>query len=45
MDLINLGLECLSMKDVGQKVRRICPLWTYHPKSLGFTSPLMLLSQ
>lgn len=45
MDLINLGLECLSMKDVGQKVRRICPFWTYHPKSLGFTSPLMLLSQ
>lgn len=45
MDLINLGPECHSLKAVGQKVRRICPLWTYHPKSLGCTSPLMLLSQ
>lgn len=23
----------------------ICPLWTYHPKSLGCTHPLTLLSQ
>lgn len=23
----------------------ICPLWTYHPKSLGHTNPLTLLSQ
>lgn len=30
----------------GPKSRgRICPLWTYHPKSLGCTSPLMLLAQ
>lgn len=45
MDPINFGPECLSWLWAKKSQGSICPLWTYHPKSLGCTSPLMLLSQ